>query len=84
MFSKSVSGYGPVQNQSEVLDFCEICAGSGRMSKYMNELGMSVGRMDVAYSRHMDLLTSIGFIVAMNMIRRIRRAGHAPRLALES
>lgn len=65
-----------MEEVQDVLDFCEFFAGSGRLSGYVAELGCAAAKLDISYSRHMDLLTSTGMLLALSYIRRVRRGGH--------
>lgn len=69
-----VNSYGVVHPEDH-LHFLELCAGSHRLTDCALDLGLKAHAMDVTYSRHQDLLESVGFLSALQSLRRVIQGG---------
>lgn len=86
---------GVEEGSARPLNLVELFSGSHRLTDYATEQGLAVASMDVlgldllasrpsrkvSYSRHMDLLSDFGFLLAFSYLRRLRRGGHASQLS---
>lgn len=81
-------GFGEV-GEDQALLLLEVCAGVHRITAAAEEFGMPALAMDaprilkthpsvcieVTYSRHMDLMTAMGWLSALQAVRRLRPQG---------
>ena len=82
----AIRGYGEVSDEDGLL-LLEVCAGCHRITTAAQEFGMPALAMDaprlfhmsfgfeVTYSRHMDLMTGLGWLVLLNAARKLRPGG---------
>ena len=61
--------------QGEPLDFAEIFSGAGAVHRALAALGYRGRRMDLSYHRAHDLLTPVGFALALEMAEAIKPGG---------